>query len=137
MKNDADYGNNKYLSEDDTPLDELPDLMEWDSFGGVNKAEFADDDDQIVWGGNPADTVPDLAAYGCGLDWDDFNKDSPDARIWLTGPAGALDGGWFSFDRKKLYSLFADARDLTGEERQIFIEEMPYWADFFGMQAED
>ncbi len=93
-----------------------------------------DDKDTTVYGDNPRDTVPDLESYGRGLDWGDFYKTSPESRIWWTGAIGCEDGGIFSFDCKKLYSLFGDARNLTGEERKIFIEDEPYWANFFNMK---
>lgn len=38
----------------------------------------------------------------------------------------------FTFDKKKIYSLFTDyPHALTPEEKEIFDKENPYWADFF------
>ena len=38
----------------------------------------------------------------------------------------------FSFDKKKIYNLFADyPHNLTDEEKEIFDQENPYWCDFF------
>lgn len=38
----------------------------------------------------------------------------------------------FSFDRVKVYSLFADyPYKLSPEEKQIFDSENPFWAEFF------
>lgn len=38
----------------------------------------------------------------------------------------------FSFDRKKIYTLFSDyPHALSENERRIFDEENPFWADFF------
>lgn len=38
----------------------------------------------------------------------------------------------FSFDKKKIYNLFADYPwKLTKEEKAIFDRENPEWADFF------
>ncbi len=38
----------------------------------------------------------------------------------------------FSFDKKKIYNLFADyPHNLTPQEKQIFDKENKYWADFF------
>lgn len=92
------------------------------------------EEDGTICGGNPLDTVPDLASYDMGLEWEDFVKNTLESRIWWTGAIGYYGGGWFSFDRKKLYSVFGDARNLTGEERKIFIEDCPYWANFFNMK---
>ena len=37
-----------------------------------------------------------------------------------------------SFDKKKIYNLFADyPHNLTAEEKEIFDKENPYWCDFF------
>ena len=42
-------------------------------------------------------------------------------------------GVWlFSFDGKKIFNMFEDyPHNLTAEQKQIFDEENPYWADFF------
>ena len=42
-------------------------------------------------------------------------------------------GEWlFSFDEKKIFNMFEDyPHNLTTEQKQIFDEENPYWADFF------
>ena len=38
----------------------------------------------------------------------------------------------FSFDKKKIYNLFADyPHNLTTEEKEIFDKENPFWKDFF------
>ena len=38
----------------------------------------------------------------------------------------------FSFDKKKIYNLFADyPHNLTAEEKEIFDKENPFWKDFF------
>lgn len=38
----------------------------------------------------------------------------------------------FTFDKKKIYNLFADyPHNMTKEEVEIFDKENPYWADFF------
>lgn len=38
----------------------------------------------------------------------------------------------FSFDKTKIYNLFADyPYNMTSEEVAIFDKENPYWADFF------
>jgi hypothetical protein len=38
----------------------------------------------------------------------------------------------FTFDKKKIYNLFADyPHNLTAQEKTIFDKENPYWRDFF------
>ena len=38
----------------------------------------------------------------------------------------------FSFDKKKVYHLFADyPHNMTDEEVEIFKKECPFWANFF------
>lgn len=38
----------------------------------------------------------------------------------------------FTFDGKKVFNLFRDYPNaLTPEEKKLFDEENPYWADFF------
>ena len=61
-----------------------------------------------------------------------FFKQNESDTIWWVDTTDR-DGIWeFSFDKKKVYNMFADfPQKLTKEEVQIFIEENPYWADFF------
>ena len=49
------------------------------------------------------------------------------------------DGYWiFSFDKKKVFNLFADYPfKLTPEQKKIFDKENPYWAKFFTGRGED
>ena len=38
----------------------------------------------------------------------------------------------FTFDGKRIFSLFRDyPYELTPQQKQIFDEENPYWAEFF------
>ena len=38
----------------------------------------------------------------------------------------------FTFDGEKIFNLFRDyPHELTEEQKRIFDEENPYWADFF------
>lgn len=62
---------------------------------------------------------------------DKFYKENENDRIWWVETEAV--GTWeFSFDQKKIYNMFADfPQKLTKEEVRIFIEENPYWADFF------
>ena len=61
-----------------------------------------------------------------------FFKQNESDTIWWVDTTDR-DGIWeFSFDKKKVYNMFADfPQKLTKEEVQIFIKEQPYWADFF------
>ena len=65
------------------------------------------------------------------LNDDRFYKKEDDNTIWWYD--GESDGEFlFSFDKKKVYNLFADyPHNMTSEEVRIFDEENPYWAEFF------
>ena len=61
-----------------------------------------------------------------------FYKENPDDKIWwVLNPE--TKGEWlFSFDKKTIFNMFADYPDkLTSEQKAIFDEENPYWAEFF------
>lgn len=62
-----------------------------------------------------------------------FYKHNKNDVIWWLDNADEVKGEWvFSFDKKKLYNMFADyPHNLTPEEKGIFDKENPYWADFF------
>ena len=62
---------------------------------------------------------------------DKFYKENDKDTIWWVKTDAV--GTWeFSFDKKKIYNMFADfPQKMTKEEVKIFIEEQPYWADFF------
>lgn len=66
-----------------------------------------------------------------------FYKENEQDRIWWIETDSK--GEWlFSFDKKKIYNMFADfPQKLTKEEVQIFIKEQPYWADFFRDRLKD
>ena len=61
-----------------------------------------------------------------------FYKEHPKDKVfWVDNPdtKGEM---CFSFDKKKVYNLFADyPHNLTPEEKAIFDKENPYWVDFF------
>lgn len=63
----------------------------------------------------------------------DFYKDDPKNTIWRVDDFdNRFDRILFSFDKKKIYSLFADyPHNFTPEEKEIFDKEYPFWADFF------
>ena len=61
-----------------------------------------------------------------------FYKENPTDKIyWVDDPTRI--GEWlFSFDKKKVFNMFADyPHALTPEQKEIFDKENPYWADFF------
>lgn len=59
-------------------------------------------------------------------------KKSEDSQIWWLDNSDRT-GEWvFSFDRKKEFNLFSDYPwELSAEQKKIFDEENPEWADFF------
>ncbi len=61
-----------------------------------------------------------------------FYKEQPSDTIWWVDTSDRV-GVWeFSFDKKKIYNMFADyPYKLTKEEKEIFDKENPFWADFF------
>ena len=62
----------------------------------------------------------------------DFYKQSPKDKIWWTTDLSARGRYLFSFDKKKIFNLFADyPHNLTKEQKELFDKENPYWADFF------
>ena len=62
----------------------------------------------------------------------DFYKENKTDKIWWVNNPNIV-GVWeFSFDRQTVYNLFEDyPYKLTPEQKQIFDQENPYWADFF------
>lgn len=64
-------------------------------------------------------------------------NDNQDARVWEVAKIDSRGhtsrtGPLVTFDRHRVYSLFADFPDhMTEEQISIIKEEMPYWADFF------
>lgn len=61
-----------------------------------------------------------------------FYKNDPTDKIWWIEDHTKIGEWLFSFDKKKVYNMFADyPHNLTAEEKEIFDKENPYWADFF------
>jgi len=60
-----------------------------------------------------------------------FYKEHEDDQIWWLDSENK--GEWlFSFDKKKVFNLFADyPYNLTPEQKELFDYENPYWKDFF------
>ena len=62
----------------------------------------------------------------------DFYKIKVTDRIWWVDNSDTCGEHLFSFDKKKIYNLFADyPHNLTAEEREIFDKENPFWKEFF------
>ncbi|GAA0806739.1 hypothetical protein GCM10008910_45570 [Faecalicatena orotica] len=61
----------------------------------------------------------------------EFYKNNPTDKIWWLETEAI--GEWlFSFDKKTVFNMFRDyPHKLTPEQKEIFDEENPYWADFF------
>lgn len=62
----------------------------------------------------------------------DFYKNSPDDKIWWVKNPETIGEWLFSFDKMKVFNMFADyPHNLTPEQKTIFDKENPYWAEFF------
>ncbi|MBM6821250.1 DUF7675 family protein [Fusobacterium mortiferum] len=62
----------------------------------------------------------------------DFYKENENDIIWWVNDLDTKGEFLFSFDKKKIYNLFADyPHNLSKEEKEIFDKENPYWAEFF------
>ncbi|MBQ0121743.1 MAG: hypothetical protein KBT13_11620 [Bacteroidales bacterium] len=62
----------------------------------------------------------------------DFYKKNTTDKIWWVDHFDTKGVREFSFDKKKIYNLFADyPHNLTKEEVAIFDAENTYWANFF------
>lgn len=62
----------------------------------------------------------------------DFYKKNKTDKIWWVDDTEVIGEFRFSFDRKKVFNLFADYPwKLTAEQKRIFDKENPFWADFF------
>lgn len=62
-----------------------------------------------------------------------FYKNKETDKIWWVDNSDEMVGVWlFSFDKKKIFNMFADyPHNLTKEQKKIFDEENPYWKNFF------
>ena len=67
----------------------------------------------------------------------DFYKRGKNDKVWWIN-SNSVGEFLFSFDKKKIFNMFAEyPYALTAEQKKIFDEENPYWADFFKSRAED
>lgn len=61
-----------------------------------------------------------------------FYKENEADQIWWVDTSDRDGEFLFSFDKKKVFNLFADyPHNLTPEQKEIFDKENPYWKDFF------
>lgn len=71
---------------------------------------------------------------GCYYDGNyyEYRKNRRKDKIWWLDIYDHFGLFIFSFDKKKIYNLFADCpHNLTPEQVELFDKENPYWADFF------
>ena len=67
--------------------------------------------------------------------YSDFYKESEELKIWWIDKIDVRGEFLFSFDKKKIYNLFADyPHNMTKKEVEIFNKENPFWKDFFAFQ---
>lgn len=63
---------------------------------------------------------------------DKFYKENEADQVWWIDTSDRDGEFLFSFDKKKVFNLFADyPHNLTPEQKEIFDKENPYWKDFF------
>lgn len=61
--------------------------------------------------------------------WEKHNEDD---EIWWFIDLNKTGEFVFSFDKKTKFNLFSDYPEkLTAEQKKIFDEENPFWANFF------
>lgn len=59
------------------------------------------------------------------------SADSTKKVTWIENP-DRIGEMLFTFDGEKIYNLFRDyPHELSAEQKAIFDEENPYWAEFF------
>ena len=62
----------------------------------------------------------------------DFYRDNPTDKVWWVSNTDTFGEFLFSFDKKTVFNLFVDyPHKLTKEQKKIFDEENPFWANFF------
>lgn len=61
-----------------------------------------------------------------------FYKNNESDSIWWVDNQDTIGEHLFTFDKKRIFNLFQDyPHELTAEEKKIFDEENPEWAEFF------
>ena len=63
---------------------------------------------------------------------DKFYKKESEDKIWWVDNGRTIGEFKFSFDKKKVYNLFADyPHNMKPEEVALFDKENPMWAEYF------
>lgn len=64
-----------------------------------------------------------------------YKREDSDTIYWVDNPE--IKGEFlFSFDKKRVFNLFADyPHELTKEQKEIFDKENPNWANYFKVRA--
>lgn len=66
-----------------------------------------------------------------------WHKNNSDDKIWWLDNHDSIGEWLFSFDKERIFNMFRDyPHELTAEQKKIFDEENPYWADFFKDRTE-
>lgn len=61
-----------------------------------------------------------------------FYKENQNDKIYWVDTPDQVGVFLFSFDREKVFNLFKDyPYNLTSEQKELFDQENPYWAEFF------
>lgn len=61
-----------------------------------------------------------------------FYKNIDTDTIWWVDNDEQVGVFLFSFDKKKIYNLFADyPHNLSKQEKEIFDKENPFWKEYF------
>lgn len=67
-----------------------------------------------------------------------FYKENENDKIWWAFTPDVTGVWLFSFDQNTVFNMFADYPwKLTKEQKRIFDEENPYWAEFFSDRTTD
>lgn len=62
---------------------------------------------------------------------DRFYRENPTDVIWWVDTSDRDGEFLFSFDKERIFNLFADyPQELTAEQKRIFDKENPFWAEF-------
>ena len=69
---------------------------------------------------------------GMAMQNTNFYKKNASDTIWWANNPDRIGEFLFSFDKKHIFNLFADYPEkLTAEQKKIFDDENPEWANFF------